>query len=125
MTATIGPASTPAPGLAPSAPHDDAAMQAAVDTAADTAPSGDGEHPLAKLGIGDLHRLVQAFAPPGSTRRRRRCWHRFKRRRRPGPRGRSRAPAPAVRHQDPNGPGPQVAPPVKTAPPMELRSSRR
>lgn len=66
MTATIGPACAPAPGIAPAQPNDSTADTASAPSEGAGAESVSSEHPLAKLGIGDLHRLVQAFAPPGA-----------------------------------------------------------
>lgn len=62
MTTTIAGTSSPTAGIAP-LPHDDAADPAPVahDGAA-PAEAAAGERPFGKLGLNDLHQMVQQFA---------------------------------------------------------------
>ena len=118
MTATIGPASTPAPGIAPAQPQD-----ATVEAAAHEAAAGSdaaGGHPLAKLGMGDLHQFVQAFAPPGSGHDAPTLLAPFQAPPQGGPQGPQSGPGiPLYDTQKPGGPNAEVAVP-KPKPPVDL-----
>lgn len=118
MTATIGPACAPAPGIAPAQPNDSTADTASAPSEGAGADSVSGEHPLAKLAIGDLHRFVQAFAPPGAghTPTLLAPFHA------PPQGGTPTLPGagiPLYDTQQPGGPGQQLPAPVKPAPPMD------
>ncbi len=111
MTTTIGPTPTPLPSIAPEQPQDTTHDAAATHGGTALAETAAGEHPLAKLAAGDLHRFAQGptllapfQAPPQA-----------------GPQPGPGSATPLYDTKDPNGPGPQLAPPVKPAPPMELR----
>jgi hypothetical protein len=124
MTTTIGPGSTPMPAAAPAQPNDgaaDASANAQGETHA--AEHTSTEHPLAKFAPGELHRFVQAFAPAGA--------HTgaeaptllapFQAPPQPGPLGPHAGPGiPLYDTQRPGAPAPQLAAPLKPAPPMEL-----
>ncbi len=123
MTTTIGPTTTALPAVTAQPPQDTPADAAAAHDGTSIADPAAG-HPLARLVLGDLHAFAQPFAPTPT-----------------GPHGDVstllapfQAPPPAQAPQPgpggaiplytqlpPGGPGPQLAPPVKPGPPMELR----
>lgn len=125
MTATIGPAPTPLRTVATEQPQDTPAGAAATHDAASIADQAAGEHPLAKLVLGDLHAFAQPFAPaPGPHGEVPTLLAPFQAPPSPNQAGPQPGPGHATPLYDtqlPGGPGPQLAQPVKPGPPMELR----